>query len=67
MGVLFVAGWQATFFRRPSGATPSPKAAAQLGPPDGGPWINAEVGPEVPLENVEAICTALERYRPYFR
>jgi len=37
-----------------------------LGSPQGGLWLQAEVGPDVPLENVEAICRALERYRYYF-
>jgi hypothetical protein len=37
-----------------------------LGSPEGGLWLKAEVGPDVPLENVEAICQALETYRGYF-
>jgi hypothetical protein len=37
-----------------------------LGMPEGGLWLSAEVGPGIPLENVEAICQALERYRGYF-
>jgi len=39
----------------------------RLGAPEGGLWLAAEIGPDVPLENVEAICCALERYRSYFR
>lgn len=37
-----------------------------LGAPEGGLWLKAEIGFDVPLENVEAICTALETYRAYF-
>jgi hypothetical protein len=39
----------------------------KLGSPEGGLWLLAECGPDVPLENIEAICAALERYRSYFR
>jgi len=42
------------------------EAVRKLGTPAGGLWLKAEVGPDVPLENVEAICAALERYRGYF-
>lgn len=34
-----------------------------LAAPEGGLWIRAEIGDDVPLENVDAICAALERYR----
>ncbi len=34
-----------------------------LAMPEGGLWLKAEIGDDVPLENVEAILTALERYR----
>ncbi len=34
-----------------------------LGDPKGGLWLNAEIADDVPLKNVEALCTALERYR----
>lgn len=37
-----------------------------LGSPEGGLWVHAEIGVDVPLENVEAICTALEKYRSYY-
>ena len=37
------------------------EAVAKLGLPEGGLW------PDVPLENIEAICVALEKYRGYFR
>jgi hypothetical protein len=41
------------------------EAVRKLGAPEGGLWLNAEVGPDVPLENVEAICTALEKHRSF--
>ena len=34
-----------------------------LGSPEGGLWLEAECVPDVPLENIEAICVALEKYR----
>jgi uroporphyrinogen-III decarboxylase len=43
------------------------QAVQVLGGPQGGLWLKAECGPDVPLENIEAICTALERYRGYYR
>ncbi|HPD14986.1 MAG TPA: uroporphyrinogen decarboxylase family protein [Planctomycetota bacterium] len=43
------------------------ECVSRLGTPEGGLWITAEIGPDVPLENVEAICAALEKYRAYFR
>jgi hypothetical protein len=43
------------------------ECVAALGSPEGGLWLSAEVGPDVPLENIEAICAALEAYRGYFR
>jgi len=39
----------------------------QLGAPEGGLWLTAECGPDVPLDNIEAICLALERYRGYYQ
>jgi len=36
------------------------EAVEILGSPEGGLWLKAEIGDDVPLENVEAICTALE-------
>lgn len=39
----------------------------KLGMKEGGLWLSAECGPDVPLENIEAICIALEKYRAYFR
>jgi len=42
------------------------EAVAALGAPEGGLWVSAEIGPEVPLPNVRAMCEALERYRGYY-
>jgi uroporphyrinogen decarboxylase len=42
------------------------QAVEKLGSPEGGLWLKAEVADDVPLENVEAICAALEKYRSYF-
>jgi len=42
------------------------EAVEMLGSRDGGLWLLAEVDDGVPLENVEAICTALEKYRGWF-
>jgi len=36
------------------------EAVEVLGSPEGGLWLKAEIGDDVPLENVEAICGALE-------
>jgi len=43
------------------------QAVEALGAPEGGLWLEAEVDDGVPLENIEAICCALETYRGYFR
>lgn len=37
-----------------------------LGAPEGGLWLKASCTPDFPLENIEAICTALEKYRSHF-
>ena len=42
------------------------EAVEVLGSPEGGLWLHAECGPDVPLETIEAICVALEKYRGYF-
>jgi uroporphyrinogen decarboxylase len=42
------------------------KAVETLGSPQGGLWLKAEIGFDVPLENVDAVCTALEKYRTYY-
>ena len=43
------------------------EAVETLGSPEGGLWLKAETDDGVPLENIEAICVALEKYRGYFR
>jgi uroporphyrinogen decarboxylase len=43
------------------------EAVEALGSPEGGLWLTAEVDDGVPLENIEAICQALEKYRGRFR
>jgi uroporphyrinogen decarboxylase len=43
------------------------EAVEKLGAPEGGLWLLAEIGPELPLETIEAICQALEKYRGYYR
>lgn len=43
------------------------EAVVKLGSPEGGLWLNAECEPDVPLENIEAICSAIEKYRGYYR
>ena len=35
--------------------------------PEGGLWLEAECAPDVPLENIEAICAAMDEYRSYLR
>ena len=42
------------------------EAVEVLGAPEGGLWLKAEIGEDVPLANVEAICAALEKYSAYF-
>ena len=37
-----------------------------LGGREGGLWVGAECSPDVPLENIEALCTAMEKYRSYW-
>ncbi len=39
----------------------------RLGSPQGGLWLKAECAPDVPLDNIEAICSALETYRTWYR
>jgi len=43
------------------------EAVEELALPEGGLWLHAECGPDVPLENIEAICQAFERYRGWHR
>lgn len=42
------------------------KVVDTLGAPEGGLWLKAEIGKDVPLENVEAICNAMVRCSEYF-
>ncbi|PJB60765.1 MAG: hypothetical protein CO096_32250 [Armatimonadetes bacterium CG_4_9_14_3_um_filter_66_14] len=39
------------------------ECVAALGAPEGGLWLGAECGPDVPLANIEALCQSLERCR----
>jgi hypothetical protein len=41
------------------------EAVEKLALPVGGLWLKAEIGFDVPLENIEALCAALERYRHF--
>ncbi len=43
------------------------EAVETLGSPEGGLWLLAEIGDDVPLANVEAICAALEKYSTHFQ
>jgi uroporphyrinogen decarboxylase len=43
------------------------EAVEKLGSPEGGLWLTAEVGDDVPLANIEAICCSLEKYRGHHR
>jgi len=42
------------------------ESVESLGSPEGGLWLKAEIGDDVPLENIEAICSALETYSTYY-
>jgi uroporphyrinogen decarboxylase len=42
------------------------EAVEVLGSPAGGLWLKAEIGDDVPLENIEAIFAALEKYSAYY-
>jgi len=42
------------------------EAVVKLGSKEGGLMLTAECEPDVPLENIEAICQALEKYRLYY-
>jgi len=42
------------------------EAVVRLGSRAGGLWLKAEIAAEVPLENIEAIFVALERYRGHY-
>jgi len=38
----------------------------KMGMKEGGLWLMGECAPDVPLENIEALCCALEKYRTYW-
>lgn len=42
------------------------RSVEALGTPEGGLWLKAEVDDGVPIENIEAICAALMKYRGWF-
>lgn len=42
------------------------EAVVKLGSRAGGLWLRAEISDDIPLENVEAIIIALEKYRNYY-
>jgi hypothetical protein len=42
------------------------EAVEKLGATEGGLWLKAEIGPEVPFANIRAMFDALERYRGYY-
>ena len=42
------------------------EAVEILGSPEGGLWLQVEIADDVPLENVEAICSGLEKYSTYY-
>lgn len=39
------------------------QAVEVLGSPEGGLWLKAEIGADIPFRNVEAICASLDRHR----
>ena len=43
------------------------EAVERLGAPEGGLWLKGEIDDGVPLENIEAVCAALMKYRAWFR
>ena len=42
------------------------ESVEKLGSPQGGLWLKAELNYDVPLANIEAVCSALEKYRDYY-
>jgi uroporphyrinogen decarboxylase len=42
------------------------EVVTKLGSPEGGLWLTAEIGPDVPLVNIRAMCDALEKHRWHF-
>jgi hypothetical protein len=54
-------------FCTPAGIDAHVREAVEiLGSPEGGLWLKAEIDDGVPLEIIEAIAVALEKYRAYF-
>ncbi|HEX2951979.1 MAG TPA: uroporphyrinogen decarboxylase family protein, partial [Armatimonadota bacterium] len=43
------------------------EAVEAMAMPEGGLWLRGECAPDVPLENIDALCTAMEKYRAYYR
>ena len=43
------------------------EAVELLGSPQGGLWLKAEISQDMSLEQIEAVCAALEKYRGYYR
>jgi hypothetical protein len=42
------------------------ECVAKLGSKEGGLWLSGECAPDVPPDNIEALCSALEKYRTYW-
>jgi uroporphyrinogen decarboxylase len=42
------------------------EAVEKLGAPEGGLWLKAEFNHDVPLEIIDAACTAMEKYQGYY-
>jgi uroporphyrinogen decarboxylase len=42
------------------------ESVEKCGSRHGGLWLKAELNYEVPIENIEAVCVALEKYRAYY-
>jgi hypothetical protein len=42
------------------------EAVEILGSPEGGLWLKAEFADDVPLEIIEAVCVAMEKYSTYY-
>lgn len=42
------------------------EAVEELGSPEGGLWLKAEMNFETSLENIEAVCAAMEKYTWYY-
>lgn len=42
------------------------ESVMKLGSREGGLWLKAEIAPDVPLENVDALLAAMQKYRTYW-